>query len=166
MQLLDCGRTRSSCGRRFPFWDRTQVWWKISRIFNFVPRSMLSSIQYHDFQRYLREICVPFARIVILAYSITDRDSFVAVLPKVRDGIIALKSKAPERNWTSILVGFKADASTSDRRVSLKEAKERSLVWNCDAFLEVSSAEGTNFIELFEEIVKAESKLRRKETNR
>uniref|UniRef100_A0A7S2X9M6 Uncharacterized protein n=1 Tax=Lotharella oceanica TaxID=641309 RepID=A0A7S2X9M6_9EUKA len=115
-----------------------------------------------DFERYVNELCIPFARIFLLAYSVTDRWSFEEKLPSIRERIVELKKKrSATTEWACILVGLKCDAE-KERDVAAKEGEARARDWDCP-FLEVSTLTGTNWTQLFERITLVEASLRARE---
>mmetsp|Transcript_32949 Transcript_32949/g.64304 ORF Transcript_32949/g.64304 Transcript_32949/m.64304 type:complete len:206 (+) Transcript_32949:143-760(+) len=121
---------------------------------------------YHDFVRYVNEICIPFARIILLTYSVTDRESFEEKLPGIRQRILELRKKSPIRKGDKsaqpppfVLVGLKCDAE-EQRVVSTKEGAKRAKEWGGIPFVEMSTQAGINDTKLFEQILSLEVSLR------
>ncbi|PRT54453.1 Ras-related protein Rap-1b [Wickerhamiella sorbophila] len=97
----------------------------------------------------MRELYIRNSEGFVLAYSVTDRNSFEE-LKSLRDQVVRLKDNF---NVPMVLVGNKCDLAET-RAVSLAEAQLLAKQWGNASFFETSAKEYLNINEAFESLVR------------
>ena len=111
-----------------------------------------------DFQDYMDNLGIPFTRIFLFAYSITDQHSFEEMkkmyqyVYKQRQTVLVLDNAESNlhHDYQCLIVGFKCDLNS--RRVVAKTDAETWSAGECVPYIEISTTSGQNLPALFHRI--------------
>ena len=112
-----------------------------------------------DFRHYLENLGLPFARLFLLCYSVADRASFDAEVPRLLEYVSGVRQRlSPAPPCRFLLLGLQCDRPQLERRVSLKEGQAFAAKHGWP-FLEVSSLSGHNYLAVFDTLLSLASQV-------